>query len=385
MRDVERKEGREREIKRERDGEREEKREGEGERKRKGGEERGSKRVGEEDGVRKREGKREGEEEGESKGVSFSVAGALDALSGALLLYYLPNTHTKGQGEEIVKGKELAGVRGEERRGVEDIRERKMKVEEEGKNKLKYESVTAFCVIDLVWLLQLNDRDTPFDNNYNNNNDNGNSYKNTQNNPISHEKRTDSPNKTESRKGKFNEKATRDYYNTTTKIRETLDRAFFLENTLVVITKTFSTKILHRNDGISSVEVPVARVEVDELMVENIKKKMIIEEKKTNSLNVKSDNNERNNDKNENNKDNENKDNKNRKGSERDSDRSGMSRERNPESVDELKLIGGTIYVLNFTGKGKCVFRYKPSLSSTPLYSSSFFSFFFYHTFLSVK
>lgn len=322
---------------------------------------------------KKGQGEREAEGEGEGKGKgrekekrmseNFSVVGVLDAPLGALLLYYLPNTQVEEEGEEegekIGKGKDIAVVKGKEEMGRNEAhkigkeikreseigRERESEVTDD----MNYEQTTAFCVIDLVWLLQLKERCTSLDNYNDSNNNYNDNARNTHNRPISPVKRLNSPNKIENRKGKS---TTKDYYNTTIKIRETVDRAFFLKNSLVIITKSFSGKISHQNDGISSVEVPDLNVNsTDKMMVGKFENKVAIEVTKAKTLNVGKDKNIENNDSNNNddynNYNNGDNDNNN---DERDYKKK-SSAERNLENIEEMKVIGGTIYVLSFNGK----------------------------------
>lgn len=353
--------------------------------------ERKREKEGEELRKMKKEEEGELERDRETKKPGFSVACVLDAPLGALMLYYLPHSLAQEGGEEMVKGKEVErvhvkvkemervkeieklNVKGRVRVGVEGIRGKEEEGEEEGENdETKHEKVLPFCVIDLVWLLQLKDRDSTSDNNTNNNNNsrNSNNNSNAQNSTINLPKRLNSPNKTENQKSKLNGKSANRHYNTTIKIKETVDRAFFLKNTLIVITKTFSRKIQHQNDGTSSVEVPVPNVEVDKIMTGKVDKRNSIEKKRRNSFDMKNDNDgdddsggdhERRNI----NFDSNNKERfyKNRsssssgsgsgseKGSARGSERGGVSRSHVADNSDELKVIGGTIYVLNFNGK----------------------------------
>ena len=333
---------------------------------------------------KERQGERVGEGEGKGKGKeermseNFSVVGVLDAPLGALLLYYLPNTKVQeeeeeekiGKGKNIViaigkgKGKEEMGTYQKAKRGREREIGRGSEREREGEvtDDMNYEQTTAFCVIDLVWLLQLKERCTSLDNcNDSNNNYNGNA-RNTQNRPIGPVERLNSPNKIENRKGKSNEKTAKDYYNTTMKKRETVDRVFFLKNTLVVITKSFSGKISHQNDGISSVEVPDPHVNTtDKMTVGKLENKIAIEMTKAKTLTVgnykniennDSNNNDNydNNNNNNNNSDNNNDNSDNNNDNEKDH-KNRNSAERSVENIEGMKVIGGTIYVLSFNGK----------------------------------
>jgi hypothetical protein len=355
------------------------------------------------EGLRKMEKEGELEGDGEMKRPAFSVACVLDAPLGALLLYYLPHSFVQEDGEEMVKGKggEMVKEKEEVRvqvkekekervkeieklnvkrrvsvtvegiRGTEEVRE------EKGENESKHENVLPFCVIDLVWLLQLKDGDSTSDDNNNNNTNSNNmnvkSNSNAQNSTINLIKRLNSPNKSEFRKSKLNEKSANHHYNTTIKIKETVDRAFFLKNTLIVITKTISRKIQHQNDGISSIEVPVPNVEVDKMMTGKDDNRHLVEKKRRNSFDLKNQDNDGDGEddnggayerKNVNfDSNNKEKFYKNRsssssgswsgseKGSARGSGRGGVSRSHIADNSDEMKVIGGTIYVLNFNGK----------------------------------
>ena len=314
---------------------------------------------------KERQGEREGEGEGEKKekrmSENFSVVCVLDAPLGALLLYYLPNTQVQEEREKIGKEKGIAVEKGKEDMGRNEAhevgketkrgRDRERERESEVTNDTSYEQTTAFCVIDLVWLLQLKEHFTSLDNYNDSNNNYNDSARNTQNRPISPVKRLNSPDKIENRKGKLNEIASNDYYNTTIKIKETLDRVFFLKNTLVVITKSFSSKISPQNDGISSVEIPDPNVNsTDKMMVGKLEKMIAIEVTKTKTLSV---GNNKNIESNINNNDNNinNNDNSNGKNSDERDYKKKTIAERSLENIDEMKVIGGTIYVVSFHGK----------------------------------
>lgn len=312
----------------------------------------------EREGKGEREGEGEGKEEGKERekrvSENFSVVCVLDAPLGALLLYYLPHTQVQGEGEKISKEKVTATVKKKEdmgrneahkvgketKRGRERDRERESKVT----NDMSYEQTTAFCVIDLVWLLQLKEGCTSLDNYNDSNNNYNDNARNTQNRPISPVKRLNSPNNIEDRKGKLNEVTSNDYYKTTIKIRETVDRVFFLKNTLVVITRSFSSKISHQNYGISSGEVPDPNV-----IVGKFEKEIAIEVTKTKTLSVGNNKSIESDDNND--SDNSNNDNNNGKYNEERDYKKKTGAERSLKNVEEMKVIGGTIYVLSFHGK----------------------------------
>ena len=348
---------------------------------------------------------------GEIKKRTFSVACVLDAPLGALLLYYLPHSLVQEEGEERVKEmmkeeeeervkekekeeekervKEIKklNVKARVRLGVDGMRGEADEGEEDGEHESKHEKVLPFCVIDLVWLLQLKDRDSTSDNSTSSSNLNINSNNNAQNSTNNIIKRLNSPNMPEIQEGKLNEKSANYHYNTTIKIKETVDRAFFMKNTLIVITKTISRKIQHQNDRISSVKVPDPNVQVDKKMTGTVEKRNLVEKKRRNSFDLKNyndgdeDDSGGDYDKRDVNFDNSNKGmyDKNRnsssssgsgsgsekgsaRGSARNSERGGGSRSHTADNSGELKVIGGTIYVLNFTGKWINIIRYTATL-----------------------
>jgi hypothetical protein len=188
----------------------------------------------------------------------FSTVGVLDIPLGALLLYYLPHTAERSTGREIgekqsAKGrgqdkssayKHTAGTSGQHDSASEGKRgDRDIDIDNSTETA---QIASPFCVVDIRWLLQLNEQ-----------------YGTEESNVREHMSEEDI-------KGTFNrlEKKTslgfgkskndddaRYLYSTTSRKKEVLDSMQFLQNSVVIITKTHMKTRTVRRTRSSSINV----------------------------------------------------------------------------------------------------------------------------------
>jgi hypothetical protein len=182
----------------------------------------------------------------------FSTVGVLDVPLGALLLYYLPHTMQGSTGRETGIGEEQ-GSKGssqgqrsahrhntpssrhdssdEGKRGDTDIERNRDRGRERDSSVETAQVALPFCVVDVRWLLQLNEQ--------------SNSEESKGRETMNEEDLQG----TSSRLGKKmslafgkgkNEDDTRSVYSTTSRKEEVLDSMQFLQNSVVIITKTYS-------------------------------------------------------------------------------------------------------------------------------------------------